>query len=311
MKKSLLFSILLFCLFFGIKIVQGQQDPMYTQYMFNMQPVNPGYVGSWQSIGFTALAREQWVGIPGAPSTQSFTFQSPIINENVGIGLNVVSDKIGGENRISLYADYSYRIRLTSRTSLRFGLKGGFTNYDHNLEGYNTFEKIQDPVFTQVVEQNFMPNVGVGVYLSSERYYLGLSAPKLINNKFQTNQNTAFSIASELTHLFLIAGYVLPVSKNVMFKPTILGKAVQGAPFEADLTASFLFSEKIWLGAMYRTGASYGFIAQLLLNKKFRIGYAIDFLTTDLATYSKNSHEIMLSYELSFKKKRFTSPRYF
>jgi type IX secretion system PorP/SprF family membrane protein len=288
----------------------GQQDPMYTQYIFNLQTVNPAYAGSWQTLGFMALTRNQWVGIAGHPTTQTFSFQTPFTSQNVGVGFDAVIDKLGSERRLMFNLDYSYRINLSYNTSLRFGLKGGFTNYNNDLNSYQTVDGAPDPVLMGVVENKFMPNIGTGLFLSSPKYYLSLSLPRLIQNSFKENAGN-FSKLSEIRELYFAGGLVLNLSDNIKFKPTFMTKAVVGSPFQYDISANFLLAEKFWIGGMYRSGDSFGAIAQWIINNKFRIGYAADFTLTDMRHYHQGVHEVMISYEIAFTKRIYTSPRYF
>lgn len=300
-----------FVLLMTMKIASGQQDPMYTQYMFNTQTINPAYVGTWQSVGFLALSRMQWVGIEGAPSTQTFSFQMPLRNKDVGIGLNVINDKIGLEQKLSVFADYSYKLKLGPVTNLRMGIKGGFSNYSHNLSSHVLYpDGVSDPLFQGEIEHNFLPNAGVGLFLDDPRYYVGISLPKVVNSKYQSNSND-LTVNGEIRHFFFIAGYVRELSEDLVFKPTILLKATIGSPIQADFSANFLLKDKVWLGAMYRTGDSYGFVAQWIFDNNLRLGYAIDFTTSNLRHHHYNTHEIMLSYELKIVKQRVISPRYF
>jgi type IX secretion system PorP/SprF family membrane protein len=293
------------------KIVSGQQDPMYTQYMFNTQTINPAYAGSWQTVGFQVLSRMQWIGITDAPSTQTFSFQMPLTNKNIGIGLNLVNDKIGLEKRLSLFADYSYKIKINNSASLRMGIKGGFSNYRHNLKDHALYpDGIVDPSFLGDVEHRFLPNIGAGLLLEHPAYYAGISVPKIVNSQYETNSND-LSVTGELRHFFFIAGYIRELSPDIKFKPTMLVKATIGAPVEVDLTANVLLKEQFWLGAMYRTGDSFGFIAQWIIDKNLRLGYAIDLSTTNLKNHHYNTHEVMISYELRIIKQRIISPRYF
>ena len=291
----------------------AQQDPMYTQYMFNTQTINPAYAGTWESLGFMVLGRNQWSGFDGAPNTYTFTMQAPLRNERVALGLNVISDKIGYEKRFYVYGDYSYLVPVGEKTNLRLGLKGGFTNYSHNLEEHNILDP-NDPAFIGEITHSFKPNFGVGAFLYSKKAYVGFSIPKVINSNFDiTSEN--FSIEGELRHYFLMAGAVFDLGENLKFKPTAFTKASftseSGTPVQFDFTGNFLFKEKLWLGAMYRTGDSFGFIAQFLFAEKLRVGYAIDFSTTNLRHYNNGTHEVMISYELKFRKEEVVSPRYF
>lgn len=288
-------------------ISRGQQDPMYTQYIFNMQTINPAYTGTWQTIGFLAISRLQWIGIEGHPATQTFSLQTPFKSENVGIGMNVVHDKIGMENRILFNLDYSYRLSLSEKTSLRFGIKGGFTNYSNPLPFYSLYDA-GDPNFMTDVHNKFMPNVGVGAFLSSQRAYFGVSVPKLVESRFNVNASDNFTV-TDFRQLYASGGLVFDLSTGIKFKPTFITKMVEEAPFQYDVSANFLFGEKFWLGAMYRSGDAVGVIAQWIFQNRFRIGYSADFTTTDVRKYHKGVHEIMVSYEVDWHK--FISPRYF
>lgn len=289
----------------------GQQDPMYTQYIFNLQTINPAYVGSWQTMGFLALTRHQWVGFTGHPTTQTFSFQTPLSTQNVGIGFDVVHDKLGPEQRIMVNIDYSYRIMLDDIVSLRFGLKGGFTNYNNNLSSLQPYpDGNPDQALLGVIENKFMPNVGFGMFLSSPKYYLSFSLPRLIQNSFQENSGN-FSKMSEVRQFYFAGGIVFNLSENIKFKPTFMTKTIVGVPFQYDLSANFLLAEKFWIGGMYRSGDAFGAIAQWIINSRFRIGYAADFPFTDMKKYQQGVHEIMVSYEIAFTKRRYVSPRYF
>lgn len=303
------------CLASGLN-TRAQQDPMYSQYMFNMQAINPAYVGSWQTLGFTALARQQWVGLDGAPQTYSFSMQLPFENERFAAGLNLISDKVGMEKRFYLFGDYSYFVKLAERTNLRLGLKAGFTNYTNDLNQYTTSSSGEpDPLFIGVINEKFMPNFGIGAYLDGTNYFVSLSVPKVINNDFKSNYEN-YSVQSEIRHYFLSAGMIFAIDENLKFKPTMLTKASFssefGTPLQFDLSANFLFKEKFWLGGTYRFEESFGMIAQFIFNKKLRLGYAYDISTNNLRNYNNGSHELMVSYQVNLSNKiNVVSPRYF
>lgn len=288
-------------------IVNAQQEPTYTQYMFNTQTINPAYAGTWESMGFMVLAREQWLGIENAPSTQTFSFQNLQKNENVGLGLNIINDKYGLEKRLAVFGDYSYLVKLDNELNLRMGLKLGFSSYSNNLSSYDVIDE-NDPRFQGEIKQRFMPNFGVGFYLYKNKYYVGLSVPKIVKNEFKDNYNN-YSTQAEIRHFYLTAGYLFNLSENVQFKPTMLGKVTAGAPAQFDFTGNFLIAKRVWLGAMVRTGDSFGFLGQWIINDNLRFGYSVDFTTTKLRAYQDGTHEIMISYEL--KKKKSSTPRYF
>ena len=288
----------------------AQQDPMYTQYIFNTQTINPAYAGTWESLGFMALARQQWAGWDGAPQTYTFSIQSPMKNEKVALGLNVISDKLGREKRFGINADYSYMVRLSEETKLRMGLKGGFTAYSNNLQEYVLYPGVNDPMFQGEIDNKFRPNFGVGFFMYNPKYFVGFSIPKILQNDFDSNYNN-YSVQAEMRHYFLEAGVVFDLGENVKFKPTVLTKATWNAPVEFDLTANFLLIDRFWIGATYRTNDAVGAIAQWIISNKLRLGYAFDYSTTKLQNFHNGTHEIMISYELRTLKELVTSPRYF
>ena len=287
----------------------AQQEPTYTQYMFNTQVVNPAYAGTWGTTGFMVLAREQWTGIDNAPSTQTLSFQTLHDNKNVGWGINIINDRFGFEKRLSVSGDYSYLVKIDEELKLRLGLKVGFSNYSHNLAEHTVIDE-NDPMFTGEIGKNFMPNFGVGGFLYKDKYYLGLSLPKIVKNEFKNNVNN-FSTQAQLRHLYFMGGYVFNLSESVKFKPTFLGKLTTGAPIQFDFTTNFLIADRVWLGAMYRTGDSYGFLAQWIITSSLRFGYSVDFATTQLRNYENGTHEIMVSYELGNIKEKLVSTRLF
>ena len=303
-SKGLAFSLL----FLNGIIAQGQQDPMFTQYNFNTQTINPAYAGTWKSMGFIVLGRHQWTGMEGAPETYTFSMQSNTKNEKVGLGLNYVSDRIGLEKRNSLFGDYSYGLRITEESMLRLGLKFGVSNYRNNLSEYIQYPGETDPTLQGEIDNHYLPNFGVGAFLLSENYYVGFSIPKILENSIKDNYNNLTQ--PEVRQYYLIAGYVFHLSEYLQFKPTFLTKASVGAPVQFDFTANFLLGEKVWLGAMYRTGDAFGVIAQWIFDKKLRIGYSFDFSTSELQSFNNGTHEVMVSYEIGVKRK-WSKPRMF
>lgn len=292
----------------GSIIVKAQQDPMYTQYAFNTQTINPAYAGTWESMSFMVLGRNQWVGIDGAPQTYTFSMQAPFKNEKFALGLNLISDKVGFEKRFYMFADYSYMLQVTEKSRLRLGLKGGFTSYSNNLLEYETNAPgsgTYDPAFQGEISRKFVPNFGIGAFLYSNNYYVGFSIPKILSNDFENNYNN-YSVTFEMRHYYLVAGYVFNLGENLKFKPATLVKASfspeASSPIQADLSANFLIKERVWLGASYRTGDSFGFIAQLLINQKLRVGYAYDYTISNLQHFNSGTHEIMVSYEIRMFK---------
>jgi type IX secretion system PorP/SprF family membrane protein len=293
---------------------QAQQAPLYTHYMYNTLSVNPGYAGSRDALTVTALHRSQWVRFKGAPLTESITLHTPLQNEHIGAGFSVTNDRIGPINNTSVFGDFAYRIKLNDRSKLAFGLSAGVNIFQANLSTLQ-LDQQTDPVFQNDVSNHITPNFGFGLYYSRECFYAGVSTPDLLQNTFsvidQGNGNTL--VAKEQRHYFLIAGTVIKVTDMLAFKPTGLIKMTPGAPVQADLTASFILAKKLLLGAMYRTGDSFGALIGLDLTDQLHVGYSYDWsFGLKTPTYNQGSHEIVLRYDFIFSsKKQIHSPRYF
>ncbi len=287
----------------------AQQDAMYTHYAFNTLAVNPAYAGSRDIITITGLHRSQWVGFSGAPITQTITFHSPVYREELGLGLSVVNDKIGPVRFTSFYADLAYRARLNKNVRLSFGLKGGGNLMQGDLASLKTTESGDGGL--QNIKSLFLPNIGAGLYLFSPTWYTGISAPKLIENKFVDNATTILD--GEKRHFFFIAGFVTNLSSSLKLKPTTFVKATPSAPVEADLTLMFIIKDKIELGIMGRTGDGVGALIGYNINNQTRIGYSFDWsFVARTGTTNIGSHEIMIRYDIiNSDPEKIYSPRYF
>lgn len=309
MKKILIFGALSLL---GLTSY-GQQDAMYTHYAFNTLTVNPAYAGSRDALTITGLHRSQWVGFEGAPTTQTLTLHAPVFNNRVGLGLSVLNDKIGPTNTTSLYADVAYRIPVTEKGTLSFGVKGGINIAQQGLNDLDT-DQDADNSFSQNLSSGILPNFGAGVYYSTDKWYVGASTPKIIENKFETG-GTGLSndVASEQRHFFLIAGTVFDLNESIKLKPTTFLKVTEAASPELDLTGMFIFNDKLELGAMFRTGDAVGALIGYNFNTLFRIGYSFDWSWNNQTfKYNNGSHEIMLRYDAVFRdNKKIRSPRYF
>lgn len=286
----------------------AQQLPQFTQYMFNTISINPAYAGSREALNITALNRNQWVGLNGAPVTQTVSMHTPLRNEKIGIGLSFINDELGFENFTYIYGDFSYTVQTGLNTKLALGLKGGFTSYSLDDRIMSDPSVAADPFFSDDISR-WNPNFGLGAFWHSDRWYLGLSAPRIINHDL--NENNAFKAAERVQYYFT-GGYVFDLNKDFKFKPSYLIKATNGAPLSYDMTAMFLYREVFWFGANYRIDDAVGFLVDLQISKQFRIGYAYDYTISDVRnTFTNGSHEFLLIYEFKFDKSKIKSPRYF
>jgi len=304
-KSSLIKGIILIVLSFTMNMGFAQQDPQYTQYMYNTMSVNPGYAGQRDVLSISGLHRAQWVGIDGETRTQSLVVHTPLRNEKIGLGFSVVNDGLGPANETYFDGNFSYTIPVGSVTELSFGLKGGFhllnTNWNEGI-----FQN-PDAVFQENLNL-FSPVIGAGLYLHSDRWYVGLAIPNFITTQHYNDFQE--SVASERMHFFAIAGLVLQASHNLKIKPAALLKAVSGAPLIADLSLNALFNEKLTLGVAYRWDDSFSGLAGFQVSDGLFIGYAYDLTATELNNYNSGTHEIMLRFELQ-QKGKILSPRFF
>jgi type IX secretion system PorP/SprF family membrane protein len=295
----------------------AQQDPQFTQYMFNMLALNPAYAGSAERVSIKALTRHQWVGFEGAPTTQTLTVHSPLPIESLALGGSIMRDSYGPVTQYGFMVDVAYRMFVGRNSKLSFGIKGGMNLFQGDFASLNPLES-GDQVFQQNVSQKVDPQFGFGIMWYGDRHYLGLSTPKMLRTDFyEDNSSSLDSIAGspfqpgQRGHFFFSGGYVFDVGTYTKFKPTFLVKGVKGAPISFDLTANFLFYEKFWLGAMYRHEDAVGALAQYLITNDLSIGYSYDYPISALRNYSGGSHEIMIGFEFGNKLKGIRSPRYF
>ncbi|MEY3238377.1 MAG: hypothetical protein RI883_2478 [Bacteroidota bacterium] len=309
--NKLISSLFLTLACFG---AQAQQDPMYTHYMYNTLSVNPAYAGSRDALTITALHRSQWVDFKGAPMTQTLTLHSPIANKHIGLGLSATNDKIGPVNNTSISGSFAYIMQLTKKSKLALGLSGGVNILQANLSTL-ALDQQNDPTFLNNISNHVTPSFGFGAYYSRERFYAGVSVPNLIQSNYSTLSDvngTALTGKSQ-RHYFFIAGAVFNLADNLAFKPTTLVKATVGTPIQADVTASFIIMKRLLLGAMFRSGDSFGALVGFDVTEQFHLGYSYDWsygLRT--FTYNQGSHEILLRYDFIFpSKKQIHSPRYF
>lgn len=307
--KLILQIVCTLVLFINPGILFAQQDPIFTQYLNNIQIVNPAYAGVQNTINITAINRMQWIGIDGAPVTQTVSASIPVSRHQVGLGVSLIHDKIGPLNQTGLYLDYSYKLRFF-RTRLALGIKSGVNYYTYNLSTLSSMDP-DDYLFGKEKTSIFLPNFGLGAYYFSSLFYIGLSVPKLLRNDLNESQSSTTRQSREERHYFVMGGIVFPFSEDVMLKPSFIAKIVQGAPSSVEVNGTFIFFGKLWLGAFYRFGDSYGALAQLKVSKSLKFGYSFDTTSTRLRNYHHGTHEVLLSYDIYWGEGDVLSPRFF
>jgi len=286
----------------------AQQDEQSSMYMFNPLLFNPAYAGSKNDFHAVAVARSQWIGIKGAPQSQFISLHSPIKFRNMALGLHLSNDKIGARGRISAYLDYAYTLQLGKDRKLNFGISAGGDQISVDYSKLYALDP-NDPQYLASVSQ-FKFNGGGGVYYHSNRFYAGLSIPRLVQAKLYED-DVLLSGSYIKRHYFLTTGYVIPINSVIDLKTSFLLKMVENAPVTADLNANVFFFKKFWFGGMYRYNESVGINAAYQLKESLMFGYSFDFPINGLSTARNfGSHEVMLSYQFG-KNKAYGSPRYF
>ncbi|WP_396638432.1 type IX secretion system membrane protein PorP/SprF [Maribacter sp. R77961] len=285
----------------------GQQDAQYTQYMYNTLAINPAYAGSRGVLSLAGLYRSQWIGLDGAPVTQTFNIHSPIGNR-IGLGLSIVNDEIGNGTNQETYFDgsFSYTIPVSDKGNLSFGLKAGGNLLNIDLSRLRTIDTSINSGTEVVVDNRFSPNFGFGIYYYTQKFYLGLSAPNILETEyFDTSGQNQNLIAEERLNYYLITGLVLDIYDYYKFKPALLLKGVAGAPLQIDISANFMYRNKFTLGAAYRWDAAWSALAGFQLSTDLMLGIAYDreISTLGSTSFNNGSVEVFLRYELLSKSK--------
>lgn len=288
----------------------AQQNPLFTQYMFNGLVINPAYTGSHESMTATLAVRSQWTGLKGAPQTQVASLHSPLKLSRSAAGAVLVHDEVSVIHQYMAYGTYAYRIPVSKNGKLALGGQAGVTYYQANLADLNiiTQNGQADPTFTQN-ESRLLPNLGIGAYYYSKKTYVGISLPTLINNRW--NNENDYTQARQKRHYFLSAGHVFGLSRNLKFKPNVLLKWVEGGAFQYDINANMLIHEVLWIGASYRMDDSIDGLLEMHLNNQWSLGYSYGHPISSLSSLQRGTHEVVLNFRINRNKHIVFSPRYF
>jgi type IX secretion system PorP/SprF family membrane protein len=300
--KNYIYNLLLL---FGI-LSYSQQDSQFTQYMYNTINVNPAYAGTRETFNAFVLHRNQWVGLDGAPVTNTASINTNVGDSKFGVGLSFVNDNIGPTQENAISADIAYIIPLSGEYKLSFGIKGTANLYSLDVNKLTIFQA-NDPEF-QNLNGKLSPNFGTGVYFYSDKFYVGASVPNFNKTKYY-NANDV-SINTKSVSYYLLSGYVFDLSQSVKFKPSFLAKVDEGAPFQLDVNANFMFNDRFVVGASYRLDSAVSALVGFQFSNSWFLGYGYDLETTKLSNYNSGSHEIFLRYEI-FKNTRISTPRFF
>jgi type IX secretion system PorP/SprF family membrane protein len=303
------FFFILNFLFLIFHYVSAQQDPQYSQYMFNQLVINPAYAGCKDAINATLMLRNQWVGVDGAPKTQTFSVHTPLSKKKIGIGLHVMSDQIGPRKNTGVFGSYSYKINLP-KGKLSMGLRFGVFQYVYNWGSIDHLDQA-DNVYTQNRSNYIVPSADFGLYYYNNDMYAGASVTHLFNGRITSvavnGDNAAF-----VPHVFVTAGKAFDVSSSILINPSVVIRTAQYAPVNFDINFNALFQQRVWGGISYRSSHGVVLLTQIIVTDRFRVGYSFDWGFNELDKLSTGTHEIMLGYDFALlRKSRMVSPRYF
>ena len=305
-----------YCILYGVIcfpfFCYGQQQPVFTQYMFNGLVLNPAYAGAHETFTATAVFRKQWIGISDAPQTQTFSAHSPLDDlrsrrrsgSPVSVGLMVFNDRVAITGQTGLLASYAYRIQLSRNTRLSFGLQGGFNHFRIRYSELG----LDDPSFSQGDITDLKPDFGAGMYYQSTRFYAGISAPQMLRPDIDRTQSS-LSLAP---HYFLTTGFIIDVGSAAKIKPNILIRSFAGDLVQLDVNCNLFLNEILNLGVSWRSLESVGALMQVQFHSRFAFGYSYDIpYGSEFSRLSNGSHEILLNYSVPKKKFKTINPRFF
>lgn len=293
---------------------KAQYDAMFTQYMFNEMFINPGYTGSKDAMAVNLLHRQQWLNFPGRPVTTTFSLHGPLMKNKMGVGLSVLNERIGKLDRNLIYVSYAYRVKTDKKGTLALGLNAGVHNQTNRLSELKATDQ-GDLQISQNTPSIIAPNFGFGLYYSTQKFYAGLSIPRLIDDGYEYNSRGAFTqrlrFDVQKFHYYLTVGRVFEISEDLKLKPQAMVKMVANAPIQLDVNVNALIKNIVWAGLAYRTGSSASAILGVQVNPQFVVSYSYDYGLNAIQKYSQGSHEIALGYVFSYKQKTVITPRYF
>lgn len=290
----------------------GQQESQFTQYMHIPQFFNPAYAGNRGIMSLRTITRSQWVDLEGAPKTSLISFDTPVgADSKVGLGGTIFYEQIGPLTETNFSFDYSYSINFMF-SKLSFGLKAGLNSYDIDFNKLNIYDRT-DPYIGFSVDNKFQPQIGVGIFYNTQSYYMGISAPNLLERKYfdlVDTESSFFSTFSKKIHLYFIGGYVFDLNPSLKFKPATLVKVVKGSPIQWDLSLNFILNNNFTFGVANRIDSAITTMAGIQLSDSMMIGFSYDFTSTEIRNSTSGSFEVLFRFDFGTNRKILT-PRFF
>ncbi len=314
-QKSLLALVIGLC---SLTNISAQQDAQFTQFMFNKLTFNPGYAGSTIAPRLSAIHRQQWVGLEGAPVTSAINFNTTLAKQRVGMGLTFIHDQIGPTRDWTAQMAYAYKIPLDEGT-LSVGLQGVLRQYRVVWNDARLTHQ-QDNAVMMAESSKILPNAGLGLYYEAPTFYVGVSMPHILENKLDLLEDFASTDITSLAnrHIFGMAGVLIDVADDIKIKPALMVKYVKNAPIDADLNLTAILKNDFWVGLSYRFGGSkvegigesIDAYIQYQLTNTLRVGMAYDFTLSELRSQNSGTYEFFVTYDLR-KTGRISNPRFF
>lgn len=305
-------------IFLGLSSLTGfaQQEAIYGHFLNQKSVINPAYVGYRNSPNVTVIHRSQWVGFKGAPTSDFALFDMPLKRGDMAVGGGLSFDKIGPTREIGLMADYSYLLRLGNRTTLSFGAKASLSVFQVNLMDLDLISDYygeSDDLFNYNPGSLLMPNVGFGIYYYGEKFFVGISSPKMLRRKFTGKDNVVYAQVQGTTEPtgYLMGGGIFELNRYLDLKISSLTRATRNAPLSTGLYVSALYDDMFDAGLYYFYKEVAGAYFTWNVNKRLMVGYNVDFATNALITTNYGSHELMVNYYLKPPRRRIIYPRYF
>ncbi len=288
----------------------GQQETSITNYWSHMNLFNPAYVGSDNMVNFKSTIRNQWSGISESPVTQMFSFSKPF-GKNVGLGLSVVNDKVFVENSTYIGIDFSYKLRLSEKSLLYFGLKAAGNFYSVNASSIYTISQngvnyFDDSLFN--IDQ-FDPNIGLGFLLKREKWFFSVSVPRMLSTERAATESngigTSTTVGTSKPHLYVSSGYDINL-KNPKWSltPSFMLRTVKDTPVAFDSNLLVSYNNKASLSFTYGNYETYAFTFGIEFSEKYKFGYSYETSSRSLLSTEWNSSEIFLSYSIPYLGKK-------
>ncbi|MDO6801059.1 type IX secretion system membrane protein PorP/SprF [Wenyingzhuangia sp. 1_MG-2023] len=276
------------------KICFAQQETQYTQYTYNLSSINPGALGLHNEVKIFGSVRSQWTGVEGAPQTQYLSIETPLNYKNLSLGLSLINDKIGPLTATEFIANVAYQVPIDRFKKISFGVRIGARAF--NVDWSKGTHQNDDPLFSQNI-QEYLMSFGAGIYYEGEKLFGGISSNNLLPNQI-TSANDAY----EIPHYNILLGYKLALKEDLIVKPTLFTKIVDGGAINIETSTMVEYQEKLFGGLSYRYKSAIALTAGMQITHSIKVGYSYDISISETSSLNSSAHEILLIYTLKKEK---------